>query len=133
MTVMSGTSDRREQRTAKRGAAHASGLSRPVAAAALVVIFASACAADGAQEPPTEAPRECGIMAGAPLAWAAIADPNVVGLRDLDHPRVPIYVTADRHPLAAGQPALSRVACIAYPADPAWVRVEDDWRPPPGG
>jgi hypothetical protein len=80
--------------------------------------------------PPAVAPAECGTVAGAPLEWAGMADPNVVGFRDLDHPSVPIYVTAEKHPLAPGHEALSRIACIAYPGDPVWTRIADEWRPP---
>ena len=80
--------------------------------------------------PPSVAPAECGIVAGATLEWAGVTDPNVVGFRDLKHPNVPIYVTAEKRPLALGHEALSRIACIAYPGDPVWTRIADEWRPP---
>lgn len=98
-----------------------------------VVLVATLTACGGAANswiPPTVAPAECGIVAGATLEWADVTDPNVVGLRDLKHPNVPIYVTADKHPLALGHEALSRIACIAYPGDPVWTRLTDEWRPP---
>lgn len=97
----------------------------------LLVATMTACGgAAGSRMPPTIAPAACGIVAGATLEWAAVTDPNVVGFRDREHPDVPIYVTADKHPLAPGQEALSRIACIAYPGDPVWIRLTDEWRPP---